>query len=46
MKEYVFMKHKIIHLKDYYSFLGEDGCDPTVEIYLPYNMTEMHRGGA
>ena len=37
------MEHKIIHLKDYYSFLGEDGCDPTVEIYLPYNMTEMHR---
>ena len=37
------MKHEIIHLKDYFSFLGEDGCDPTVEIYLPYNMTEMHR---
>lgn len=37
------MKHEVLHLKDYYPFLGEDGCDPTVEIYLPYNMTEMHR---
>lgn len=37
------MKYEVLHLKDYYPFLGEDGCDPTVEIYLPYNMTEMHR---
>ena len=37
------MTHEIIHLKDKYPFLGENGCDPTVEIYLPYNMTEMHR---
>lgn len=36
------MKYEVLHLKDYYPFLGEDGCDPTVEAYLPYNMTEMH----
>ena len=32
-----------IHLKDRFGFLGEDGRDPEAEIYLPYNMTEMHR---
>ena len=37
------MKHEVLHLKDYYPFLGEDNCDPTVEAYLPYNMTEMGR---
>lgn len=37
------MKHEVLHLKDYYAFLGNDGCDPTVEMYLPYNMTEMNR---
>ena len=37
------MKYEVLHLKDYYPFLGEDNCDPTVEMYLPYNMTEMHR---
>ena len=37
------MKHEVLHLKDYYPFLGGDNCDPTVEAYLPYNMTEMHR---
>lgn len=37
------MKHEIIHLKDKFPFLGENGCDPTVEIYLPYNMPEMGR---
>ena len=37
------MKYEVLHLKDYYPFLGEDGCDPTVEVYLPFNMTEMHR---
>lgn len=37
------MKHEILHLKDYYDFLGNGGCDPTVEMYLPYNMTEMNR---
>ncbi len=37
------MKYEILHLKDYFSFLENGGCDPTVEVYLPYNMTEMHR---
>lgn len=37
------MKYEKIHLKDYFPFLGENNCDPTVEIYLPYNMTEMKR---
>ena len=37
------MKYEVLHFKDYYPFLGEDNCDPTVEAYLPYNMTEMHR---
>lgn len=37
------MKYEKLHLKDYYAFLGDDGKDPVLEIYLPYNMTEMHR---
>lgn len=37
------MKHEIIHLKDRFPFLGENGCDPTAEVYLPYNMPEMGR---
>lgn len=31
------MRCERIHLKDIYPFLGEDGCDPTLEIYLPHN---------
>lgn len=45
-KRGTFMEHEIIHLKEYYPFLGDDGCDPTVEMYLPYNMSEMHRENA
>lgn len=37
------MKNEILHLKDYYSFLGDDGRDPLLEINLRYNMTEMNR---
>ena len=37
------MKYEILHLKDSFPFLGENGCDPTLEIYLPQNMTEMGR---
>ena len=37
------MKHELIHLKDTFPFLGNNGCDPTVEVILPYNMTEMGR---
>ena len=37
------MRHEKIRLKYYYDFLG-DGCkDPTLELYLPYNMAEMKR---
>ena len=32
-----------VHLKDYFPFLGENGCDGVLEAYLPYNMTEMGR---
>lgn len=35
------MVHEKLHLKDHFSVLGENGADPTLEIYLPYNMTEM-----
>lgn len=37
------MKNEILHLKDYYPFLGDDGRDPLLEINLRYNMTEMNR---
>lgn len=36
------MKYEVIKLKDYFPFLAENGADPYVEIYLPYNMAEMH----
>lgn len=32
---------KKIYLKDYYSFLGENGCNPTLTAYIQYNMSEM-----
>ena len=35
------MEVKKIHLKDYFPFLGENGCDPTLTTYIQYNMTEM-----
>jgi len=37
------MRYEKLHLKDYFRFLGENGADPVLEIYLPYNMTEMNR---
>ena len=37
------MRYEVIHLKDHFPFLGANGCDPTLELYLPYNMTEMNR---
>jgi acetyl esterase/lipase len=36
------MKYEVIKLKDEFSFLEEEGRDPILELYLPYNMTEMH----
>ena len=37
------MKYEKLHLKEYYDFLGQNDADPVLEIYLPYNMTEMNR---
>ena len=37
------MKHERIELKNYFGFLGEDGRNPYIDIYLPYNMVEMNR---
>ena len=37
------MTYEKLHLKDYFPFLGENGCDPTVETYLPFNMSERDR---
>ncbi len=35
------MTYEKLHLKDYFPKLGDNDCNPTVEIYLPYNMSEM-----
>ncbi len=35
------MEIKKIHLKDHFSFLGENGCDPTLTAYIQYNMSEL-----
>ena len=40
------MEHRTIHLKEYYSFLGADGKDATVDIYLPANIDEDGRRDA
>lgn len=37
------MIYQVIHLKDRFPFLGENGCDPTLELYLPENMAEIDR---
>ena len=37
------MRYEILHLKDHFPFLGENSCDPTLEIYLPQIITEMGR---
>ncbi len=37
------MTSEVIHLKEYYPALGENGCDPTLEVLRPYNMDEMNR---
>ena len=31
------MRCETIHLKEIYPFLGENGCDPILETYLPHN---------
>lgn len=37
------MKYEKLELKEIFPFLGENNANPTLEIYLPYNMSEMHR---
>ena len=37
------MKHEILHLKDFFPALGENGCDAALTTYLPDNLTEMGR---
>lgn len=37
------MRYEKIRLKYYYGFLGKNGKDPTLELFLPYNMAEMKR---
>lgn len=37
------MVHKTLELKNYFDFLGESSDNPTLDIYLPFNMTEMNR---
>ena len=37
------MRCENIHLKERFPFLGQDGRDPVLTAYLPYNMTEMQR---
>lgn len=37
------MRHNKLHLKECFPFLGENGCDPTVELYLPENLEVLGR---
>ncbi len=41
MSKVIKVEVKKIYLKDYYSFLGENGCNPTLTAYIQYNMSEM-----
>lgn len=38
------MIYSVIHLAERYPFLGEQGCDPRLEVYLPENMAEIGMG--
>ena len=37
------MRCEILHIKEYFPALGENGCDATLTTYLPDNLTEMVR---
>jgi len=37
------MQHRVIELKTYFPELGNNGCNPTLTLYLPYNSVEMNR---
>lgn len=37
------MRYERLELKKYFDFIGADDANPTLDIYLPYNMVEMNR---
>lgn len=37
------MKHERLELKNYFDFIGANGENPMLDLYLPYNMVEMNR---
>ena len=37
------MIYEKIHLKEHFDFLGANDADPTLELYLPRNLSEMKR---
>lgn len=37
------MRCERLEMKKYFDFLGENEANPTLDIYLPYNMVEMNR---
>ena len=37
------MYYNVLHLKEFYSMLGDEGRDPTLAVYLPDNLSEMNR---
>ena len=37
------MRYEVLHLKESFPFLGENGCDPTVEIYRQENLAALGR---
>lgn len=38
------MTYELIHLKDHFPFLGENDCDPTLEVYIPDMTRKMENG--
>lgn len=39
----IFLKNQTIFLKDEYSTLGDEGSNARLDLYLPYNLSEMNR---
>ncbi len=37
------MRCERIHVKEFFPAMGNDDCDPFLDIYLPYNMVQMNR---
>ena len=38
------MRYEVIHLNEHFPALAQNGCDPTLALYLPDNLIEMGRG--